>query len=164
MAHVLIDGYNLMGVSHKDLEKARENLIHRLEGYCSMKGHDLTIVFDGWKEGEPFESVIQQGTVTVIYSKRGETADAVIERILREKKKSWIVITSDRAVADFAWSVGYASVSSQEFEKKLETASANKGEFFDETDEEDFSRTSRKGNPRQPNKREKLKIKALQKL
>lgn len=162
MAHVLIDGYNLMGVSHKDLEKSRGGLIKRLEGYCLMKGHDLTIVFDGWKEGEPFESVIQQGMVTVIYSKRGETADAVIERVLRERKKAWIVVSSDRAVADFAWGMGYASVSSQEFERKL--GSSGQRGAFDILEEEDYMKTSRKGNPRQPNKRQKLKIKALEKL
>jgi predicted RNA-binding protein with PIN domain len=162
MAHALIDGYNLLGVFHKNLERAREELIHRLERYCSMKGHDLTIVFDGWKEGEPFESVIRQGTVTVIYSKRGETADAVIERILRERKKAWIVITSDRAVADFAWGMGYASINSQEFERKLE--SSGKRDPSDMLDEEDLSKTQRKGNPRMPNKRQKLKIKALEKL
>lgn len=162
MASVLIDGYNLLGIFHRNLEKAREELIHRLERYCSIKRHDLTVVFDGWKEGEPFESVIQQGMVTVIYSKRGEKADSVIERILRERKKAWIAVSSDRAVADFAWSMGYASVSSQEFERKLE--SSGKRDLSDMSDEEELGKTQRKGNPRMPNKRQKLKIKALEKL
>lgn len=161
MAYILIDGYNLLGVFHKSLEKAREELISRLERYCSIKGHDLTVVFDGWKEGQPLETKFRTGGVTVIYSRLGEKADSVIERILREKKRSWIVVSSDRAVADFAWGMGYASLNSQEFERKME--SAIQAGPFDVLDEEDMT-IPKKGNPRQPNKRQKLKIKALQKL
>lgn len=160
MANILVDGYNLLGISHKNLKKAREELIDRLERYCSIKGHDLTIVFDGWKDGQPSETRIRQGRVTVIYSRLGEKADSVIERILRERKKSWILISSDRAVSDFAWGMGYASIDSQEFQEKLESA-IQTGPF--DLLEEDMA-VMKKGNPRQPNKRQKLKIKALKKL
>lgn len=160
MAHLLIDGYNLLGIFHKNLEKAREDLISRLERYSSLKGHDLTIVFDGWKEGQPFETKFKVGRVTVIYSRLGEKADSVIERILKERKRSWIVVSSDREVADSAWSMGYASISSQEFEGKIESSTLRG--YFDEL-EEDIKR-SKKGNPRQPNKRQKLKLAAIKKL
>lgn len=161
MANILIDGYNLLGIFHKNLEKAREDIINRLGRYCSIKGHDLTIVFDGWKEGQPLETKFRIDRVTVIYSRLGEKADSVIERILREKKKSWIVVSSDRAVADFAWGMGYASLNSQEFERKMELA-IQAGPF--DLLEEGYMMTPRKGNPRQPNKRQKLKINALKKL
>jgi predicted RNA-binding protein with PIN domain len=161
MASILVDGYNLIGIFHKDLEKAREGLISRLERYCSVKGHELTIIFDGWKEGQPDETKTRLGRVTVIYSRLGEKADSVIERILKERKRSWIVVSSDRAISDFAWSMGYASVSSQEFEGKIESSTLRG--YFDELEEEEINRP-RKGNPRQPNKRQRLKIKALEKL
>lgn len=161
MTFVLVDGYNLLGLFHRNLEKAREDLIHRLEKYCSIKGHDVTVVFDGWKEGQPLETKFRTGRVTVIYSRLGEKADSVIERMLREKKKSWIVVSSDRAIADSAWGMGYASLNSDEFDRKLE--SAIQAGPFDLLDEEEMT-SRRKGNPRQPNKRQKLKIKALQKL
>lgn len=166
MAYILVDGYNLLGIFHKNLEKAREGLIASLGNYCDIKGHDLTIVFDGWKEGEPFETRFEHGRVTVIYSRLGEKADAVIERILKGKERAWIVVTSDRAVSDFAWSMGYASVGSQEFERKLESSIYKKClDVLNQThDEEDYIRYPKKGNPRQPNKRQKLKLKALEKL
>jgi len=160
MSSILVDGYNLLGIFHKNLEKARDGLIHRLERYCSIKGHDLTVIFDGWKEGQPYETRFRHGRVTVIYSRLGEKADSVIERILSERKRSWIVVSSDRAVSDFAWGMGYASVSSQEFETKLESATL-RGDF--EKIEEETERP-RKGNPRKPNKRQRLKLKALEKL
>lgn len=162
MSYILVDGYNLLGVFHKNLEKAREDLINRLEKYCNIKGHDLIVVFDGWKEGQPLETKFRIGGVNVIYSRLGEKADSVIERILRERKKAWIVVSSDRAVADFAWSMGYASINSQEFERKLESSSQRGA--FDVINEEDYSKTLRKGNPRQPNKRQRLKLKAIEKL
>lgn len=161
MANILVDGYNLLGIFHKDLEKAREELIKHLERYCSIRGHDLTIVFDGWKEGQPLETMFKLGRVTIIFSRLEEKADSVIERILRERRRSWIVVSSDRAVADFAWGMGYASISSQEFKRKIESL-IHVGPF--DVLEEDYERITRKGNPRQPNKRQRLKLKALEKL
>ncbi len=63
MANILIDGYNLIGIAHKDLEKARQELIQKLHGYAKTKGHDITLVFDGWKNGQLKETITRLGCV-----------------------------------------------------------------------------------------------------
>ena len=54
--HVIIDGYNLLGVqtdtkSEQPSEGAetREMLIRRLSGYSQGKGYAVTVVFDAWR-------------------------------------------------------------------------------------------------------------------
>ncbi|HDH00925.1 MAG TPA: hypothetical protein ENG80_03850 [Nitrospirae bacterium] len=51
MANILIDGYNLIGIAHDNLEKARIDLIQKLQSYSKLKKHRITLVFDGWKNG-----------------------------------------------------------------------------------------------------------------
>ncbi len=166
MGYLLIDGYNLLGIFHKDLEKARDGLIERLVRYAGLLGHDIIIVFDGWKNGQPVETRSRIGAVTVIYSRLGEKADAVMKRIMREEKRQWVVISSDKEVSDFAWSMGYAPILSHEFDKRLELSMAARqyagGDISD--DYEDGANYKKKGNPRQLSKREKLRRRALQRL
>jgi predicted RNA-binding protein with PIN domain len=87
--HVIIDGYNLLALSGwtatgAPSETAREALLRRLAAYRHRKGHALTVVFDGWQRGHPIESVEHRAGVQVIYSKRGERADQVIERLAQQ--------------------------------------------------------------------------------
>ncbi|MCX7724729.1 MAG: NYN domain-containing protein [Thermodesulfovibrio sp.] len=103
MSKLLIDGYNLIGVLHRDLKKARQQLIQTLIEYHNKKGHDITVVFDGYKEGYGKETVEYQGGIRIIYSGANEKADDVIKRILKNEKFSWIVITSDRDIEKAGW-------------------------------------------------------------
>ena len=119
MANILIDGYNLIGIAHKDLEKARQDLIQKLHGYAKTKGHDITLVFDGWKNGQHKETITKLGWLKIIYSKLGENADSVIKKILSSATKQWIVVSSDREISDFADSKNFTAVASDEFEGKL---------------------------------------------
>ncbi|MBU4321109.1 MAG: NYN domain-containing protein, partial [Nitrospinae bacterium] len=56
MSSIIIDGYNLIGIHHKDLESQRQRLVERLAEYKKIKGHYITVVFDGWKSGSGEES------------------------------------------------------------------------------------------------------------
>lgn len=115
MGNILIDGYNLIGVFHKDLKRARERLIESLIAYRKQKAHNITIVFDGYKQGLGKESSEIIGGIRVIYSGLGERADDVIKRILREEKKFWIVITSDREIEREVWRQNCISIDSSIF-------------------------------------------------
>lgn len=115
MGNILIDGYNLIGVFHKDLKRARERLIESLIAYRKQKSHNITIVFDGYKQGLGKESSEIIGGIRVIYSGLGERADDVIKRILREEKKFWIVITSDREIEREVWRQNCVSIDSSIF-------------------------------------------------
>ncbi|MBI1811897.1 MAG: NYN domain-containing protein [Nitrospirae bacterium] len=163
MSHILIDGYNLIGIHHRDLESQRQRLVERLAEYRKIKGHEITVVFDGWKSGSGDESHSVIGGIKVIYSRLGEKADAVIKRIISSEKKQWIVITSDREIADHAWANGSAVVSSGEFSDILEKPLRVETGEFDLIDEDEYE-VPKKGSPRRLSKKEKAKIRALSKL
>ena len=156
---MIIDGYNLIGIQHGNLEKEREMLINSLVEYRRRKGHAITIVFDGWKSGEATESRSVIGGVTVIYSRIGEKADSVIKRIVSSEKREWIVVTSDRDIADHAWSVGSIPIPSEAFLGAIQRKAS-----YTSDEEEECREYSRRGNPRQLSKKDKSIQRALSKL
>jgi len=146
------------------LNRQREQLILQLIEYKKIKGHDITVVFDGWKSGSSKEDLSITGGVRVIYSRLGEKADAVIKRIISREKKEWIVISSDREIMSHAWSCGSAPIPSSEFQSFI-----NKRGIFAvweyELIEEDYDEDrQRKGNPLKPSKKEKALMRARKKL
>jgi hypothetical protein len=165
MAHILIDGYNLIGIAHKDLEKARQELIQKLHGYTKTKGHDITLVFDGWKNGQLRETITKLGGLTIIYSKLGEKADTVIKKILSSATKQWVVVSSDREISDFAEGKDFAAVTADEFEGKLySTDKQNNYEKTSYDKDMGLMPDRQKGNPRKLSKREMKKLRALRNL
>lgn len=161
ISHIIIDGYNLVGISHNDLKRQRDLLIDALIGYGKRKSHDLTVVFDGWRTGQGQETRYMTGGVRVIYSRLGDKADAVIKRTISSEKREWIVATSDREIADHAWSTGSIPVSSDDF---LNALSAKDLSGIEEEDEEEYVQPRRKGSPHQLSKKEKAVKRALSKL
>jgi len=101
--------------------------------------------------------------VTVIFSGLGEKADSVIKRIISSGRRGWIVVTSDRAIADCAWSEGSVPISSGDFimtvEQHLPDPSAS--EVYEDGE---YQEIRRKGNPRKLSKKEKAIRRALNKL
>lgn len=77
--------------------------------------------------------------------------------------KERIVITSDREIAEHAWSRGAVPVPSAQFMERLERNDLRPaGTSGDEGNGEDEMRG--RGNPRQPSKKEKALIRVLRKL
>ena len=165
MAYILIDGYNLIGIAHTNLEKARNDIIEKLSRYSKLRGHDITIVFDGWKSGQATATKLQIGNVYIIYSRLGEKADFVIKNILSEKQqKNWIVVSSDREISDFADKRDFVSLKSDEFEGRLYSSFYSaEDEKIDDSDE-DVMTVRQKGNPRRLSKKMIRKLRALEKL
>ncbi len=164
ISSIIIDGYNLIGIYHKDLENQRKMLIDSLIEYSKKKGHDITVVFDGWKTGEAQENHSVIGGIKVIYSRIAEKADSVIKRIISSERREWIVATSDRDIVNHAWSSGSIPVSSGDFLKAIERGIPS---YFDEEEYEgsdEYSKPQRKGNPRRLSKKEKAIRRALSKL
>ncbi len=170
MAHLLIDGYNLIGIAHRDLEKARNSLVEKLAKYSALKGHDITVVYDGWRDGHGTETRKRISNVTVIYSRIGDKADNVIKRIISQGNLPWIVVSSDREISDYAFNKGCAPVASGDFESKLDAAVTESGRdrqkgkagYDDEDLEEEPS--FHKGNPQRLSKKQKITLQALKKL
>jgi hypothetical protein len=57
------------------------------------------VVFDGREQGGFSETTERSAGIEVRYSRRGETADAVIARLVAEAGAGAVVVSSDRDVA-----------------------------------------------------------------
>jgi len=163
ISSIIIDGYNVIGIDHNNLTAQREGLIRLLSDYRKMKGHDITVVFDGWKSGGYKEESRNTGGIKVIYSRLGENADAVIKRIVCSEKKEWIVITSDRDIAAHAWSCGSVPVSSERFWSILENTGKSIGGDYEPLDDEEDA-AHRKGSARTASRKDKTLQRILKKL
>ncbi|KJR40340.1 protein of unknown function DUF901 [Candidatus Magnetoovum chiemensis] len=165
---LLIDGYNIIGIAHKDRQAKRNWLISRLIDYKAKTLHDITVVFDGWRNGF-YESRDVIGGVKIIYSGYGEKADDVIFRIISNERRKRIVVTSDREIAAFAWEKDCIPISSEKFEQKLsnghiENRTCCDNDYDDDDDDAEIKRKKQRGNPRKSSKKDALIKKALEKL
>ena len=153
----------MIGIYHKDLETQREKLVNLLIDYRKKRGHDITVVFDGWKTGGAEENHSVTGGIRVIYSRIGEKADAVIKRLISDIRKEWIVVTSDRDIVSYAWASGSIPLSSPDFLRAIEKEPSC---FAEEEcdDSQEYVEPQRKGNPRRLSKKEKAVRRALIKL
>jgi predicted RNA-binding protein with PIN domain len=171
MIHLIIDGYNLLGVRQGltgNIEARREALIRELSGYRQRKGHPVTVVFDGWRSGYPVEHGDWLEGIEVIYSRHGEQADAVIKRLAKKYSTEAAVVSSDREVASFARASGCTSITSGEFDTRLHMSGTRPITRKQEADEEEEVRARRdpkkKGNPKKLPKSLRQKARQLKKF
>ncbi|HEU4638988.1 MAG TPA: NYN domain-containing protein, partial [Candidatus Binatia bacterium] len=78
--NIIIDGYNLIGSERGlrgDLEHQRNWLLQRLSLYQEARGHNVVLVFDGWKSGLMDEVSESKQGVRSVFSRQGEKADSV---------------------------------------------------------------------------------------
>ena len=124
--HLIIDGYNLLasiaggtGRMPPQSEMVREALLRDLAAYRQRKGHAVTVVFDGWQQGLPIEGREHRAGVQVIYSKRGERADQVIQRLVREYGADCAIVSSDHEIVNHARAHGAFVMGALEFSEKI---------------------------------------------
>lgn len=86
---VLVDGYNLIrndaqlaAIEARSLDAGRRALISRLQTSYDMQANEITIVFDGSAAPPAAPASERVGRVRVVFSRQGETADAVILRMI----------------------------------------------------------------------------------
>lgn len=176
MAEIMIDGYNLIGIQHGNIEAERARLVEGLSEYGSLRGHQITVVFDGWRGGGPRATHQLIGGVNVIYSPLGQKADALMDEMLSASPTSWIVVSSDREVEASAWAGDSVPVESAVFMRILERTLRQTGapnyhggadEYEpddDEYNEQLYSKPQRKGNAYKPSRKQKAIDRALAKL
>ena len=170
--HLIVDGYNLLagaGSLPEHLESARETLVQDLASYRHRKNHLVTVVFDGWQQGLASEQREYRAGVQVIYSKRGERADQVIQRLAREYGTDCAVVSSDHEIMNAARAHGAFTMGAHEFAGKLRMASGTGGTVpYKELDTEDDSRARRrpekKGNPRKLPKAQRQRDRRLKRF
>jgi predicted RNA-binding protein with PIN domain len=174
---LIIDGYNIIRQSDslrrldaRKLEQGRLALLERLAAYAKVRGHAITVVFDGWGGDSPTSTDTYYKGVTVIYTGKGELADEWIKRKTGQLQYG-AVVTSDREISRHAERAGVAAIESPVFEHKMEVALAGDiknsdrdEEAWDEDEEEEFVETKKKGTAWRLSKQERRRQTILKKL
>jgi hypothetical protein len=126
---IAVDGYNFIKQSPElrkleqiDLEKAREGLVEKLAQYKRVKGHSITVVFDGWQEGRLAGHRERSRGIEVVFSRLGEKADDVLKRLAEDKKEGILLVTSDLGISHFAEKKGAKVIAASDFGEKMEMA------------------------------------------
>jgi uncharacterized protein len=171
--HIIIDGYNLIRQSNRlsfldqqDIQAGREALIDSLASYKRLKGHRITVVFDGTGAEAFSQTKDQIKGIGIHYSQIGEQADAVIKKLATHFREKALVVTSDRDIADFVALKGATPISSPEFEERLVLAAhmETKG-LEDNQDNSGWNPTTRKKGPQRrlskKDRRRKVKLRKL---
>lgn len=117
----VVDGYNLLFrlLSPDDkIDYYRESLIKILIRLSEEKKLRLTLVFDAHHRKEGGYRT-HKGTVEIVYTDQGQTADAYI---LEHLQSETIVVTSDNHLARHVKNSGYQTISNEKFIKLIKPA------------------------------------------
>ena len=111
--YLIVDGHSVI-FAWPELHKlharrsslAREALLKQLRDYQDWTGVHVVVVFDG--KGKKVETTSEPADVQIFYSRRGQSADAVIERLASKYAKRFelVVATSDSMVAETVHACG----------------------------------------------------------
>src|ERR687893_2409762 len=120
----LVDGNNVMAQRvgwHRDKRRARLTLLDELAAFAERKGAIVSVVFDGAPDDFVTDNSLYRG-VRVHYAARGSDADARIKSLVEaaRDRRTLLVVTSDRALADSVRARGARVLRSGEFRRMLE--------------------------------------------
>ena len=135
MERMIVDGYNVAHawpelkrlLSGASLEAARDRLVERLSVFGMVAGADVTVVFDAHHSAARSNSEQMVDGVRVIFTRKGHSADHIIERMAYEATEAGDVITvatSDRFQRDLVRGMGGAVISALELERRVIDAEA----------------------------------------
>ena len=131
--HVLVvDGYNILNAMEGGITRpigdARDRLTARLSDYAGFSGQSIVLVFDAWLSDRMARTQEQDGPVTVVYTRKGETEDHYIERLCdgyaRDVELGSMelrVATSDGVEQTVVMGRGASRVSAREILREMES-------------------------------------------
>jgi uncharacterized protein len=126
---LIIDGYNLIfnifkagKLSGSRIEEIKSRLIADLAEYSSQKDYEVIAVFDAHGSRNMERSSYDCDDVRVIHSRRGETADSVIEELVSRWSscRRIVVVTSDYSQQKVIFGKNTTRRSSREFGLEME--------------------------------------------
>ncbi len=132
MRYLIVDGHSMVfawadlaALHRTNREAARKSLVARLAAYHHATGDRVVVVFDG--RGAKTTSSLEQTGVQVIYSRSGQTADAVIERLAANygKEHDLRVATNDRAEQITVSTFGATFLSAGRLAEEIKQATEN---------------------------------------
>ncbi|WP_227764081.1 NYN domain-containing protein [Zhaonella formicivorans] len=136
---LIVDGYNIINgwpelnkLKEESLEHAREKLIEVMSNYGSFKGVQVIVVFDGHLVKGGLRSSELINGVEVIYTGEGETADAVIEKLMHQLPPSLLicVATSDWSEQKIVLGKGAVRLSGRELLHKIQEINKEAEKFY----------------------------------
>ena len=131
LVRILVDGYSLLHSWPEIAEGkprhsavARDELVHHLRLYRDASGIPITIVFDGANSDIRLSTVESTPDVEILYSRAGQTADQIIERVVHRMKSygEVLAVTDDFAERDTVIAMGGMESSCGNFIQTFATA------------------------------------------
>ncbi|HVU26983.1 MAG TPA: NYN domain-containing protein [Verrucomicrobiae bacterium] len=131
LVRILVDGYSLLhnwpelaAGAPRHSERARDELVQILTRYHDVTGEPVTIFFDG--AGSPPGAPKNESSrdVEVLFSRAGQTADDLIERVAHRFQQfgEVLVVTDDFAERDIVSGFGGSVASCANFIRMVENA------------------------------------------
>jgi predicted RNA-binding protein with PIN domain len=121
---ILIDGHNLIGrLSQLSLQDPddEEQLVRLLRSYRARTGKAIAVVFD---PGGTFalSQKRRRGGIETVFAPHGSSADVVIAKRVRRSRnpRDWLVVTSDRDLAEIVARQGARVRSAEDFAQELD--------------------------------------------
>lgn len=146
--YFLIDGYNIINTwgmldssGKSAFETARDKLIDIMHNYKAYTGYDITIVFDAYQTDSKKRTIERNKNITVVYTKKNESADVYIERFVNDimenaskKTRIWVA-TSDHLQQVIASSKGALIISAMELKNDVERVVKERNKRFEVKDD-----------------------------
>jgi predicted RNA-binding protein with PIN domain len=133
--YLIVDGHSVI-FAWPDLRKlhdrraslARESLMKRLRGYQDWTGMRVVVVFDG--KGADISATSDPHDIQIFYSRKGQTADSIIERLASKYATRFdlIVATSDYLEQQTASAFGAQCISPEMLREMLQEAETRQGQ------------------------------------
>src|SRR5216117_701358 len=127
--YLIVDGHSVI-FAWPELRKlharrsslAREALVKQLRDYQDWTGVRVVAVFDG--KGKKVEATSEAADVQIFYSRTGQPADAIIERLASKYAKRYdlVVATSDSMEAETVHACGAERISPDALRALLSSA------------------------------------------
>jgi uncharacterized protein len=130
--YLIVDGHSIIfawpelrNLHARRTSLAREALIKRLRDYQDWTGVRVVVVFDG--KGRKIEATSEPSDVQIFYSRAGQTADAIIERLASKYAKHFeiMVATSDSMEGETVEACGAEWISPEALRGILSNARRN---------------------------------------
>ena len=130
LVRILVDGYSLLHNwpelapgKPRHSAAARDELVRVLTQYRDALGTPMTIIFDGAGAPPGTPKTASTSELEILYSKEGQTADDIIERVAHRMRPygEVLVVTDDFAERDTVLSLGGTASSCLNFIQTVES-------------------------------------------
>ena len=153
LVRILVDGYSLLhswpGLApgrSRHSAAARDELIHQLSLYQDAIGTPITVFFDGSQPAGGTTAALSQLGVEVLYSRRGQTADQMIERAAHRFGAfgEVLAVSDDRAERETVLSVGGSVSNCWNFIQAVENALSEQADVIKQHNRQERHRFRRR--------------------